>query len=235
MCDRTQSADQNLIPGTFNRELMRLADLERTGHIPRGWKTFSRPGGKRATISGRRRRRRSATPPRPSPTVSEDAEGDDREPGQEPSLSPLLRPTDLPVVQKKETPDESDWTGSIQCGGIHFVSEWVFRVTRLIVSEGFPSTQETEDAEALVTARSELARLQHGMTLDKMKPTSPPPPPYPTAKADAPGESRRRSLSLARYRSIPEKPAEKGRDMDVEMAVRVGVCQYIRHLLIGPQ
>ncbi|KLT39110.1 hypothetical protein CC85DRAFT_288882 [Cutaneotrichosporon oleaginosum] len=201
---------------TFNRELMRLSDLERTGHPPRSWKTFTRAGKPSA------RRRRS----RPS-SLSED-EVEELPSPPEGSLSPLRRPCALPRIREDS---DTDWTGSMQCGGIHFVSEWVFRVTRLITAEGFPGGQEERDARALETARDELAHLQHHMAHASGS-RSPPPPPY------AP---RSRTLSLMRFRSTPSPsppPVEKPRPKHAESSKcdgkdKAGVCDYLRRLFVG--
>lgn len=195
--------------------------------------------------------------PSPSPTVNEvgEEEADNGEAGPSLSLSPLMRPSALSKLDV--APDETDWTGSIQCGGIHFVSEWVLRVTCLIKADGFPGRQEADDITALETARAELTKLQHGMAHIKDRPTSPPPPPYtkpvgvgspepPPRSFEPNGRSRSLSLSLARYRSspTPRTPVEKlnARDKaakaamdpkDADNAARVGVGQYLRRLFIG--
>lgn len=232
-----------LTPGTFNRELMRLADLERVGHVPRSWKTYTRPGTKRQPLCKRRRRRRSVPVcPRSPSTSSDDSDSDASASDQEGSLSPLRRPISLPptkdIVIVGDDDDDTEWTGSIHCGDFHFVSEWVIRVARLIIAEGFLGDQEMEDVETLQTAKTELTRLRHGMALDTPKAASPPPPPpyanKTTAGVHASPSYRARALALVRTRSHPEKPPEKpGRDKDDEKLARAGVSKYLRRLLVG--
>ncbi|BEI81583.1 hypothetical protein CcaverHIS002_0207430 [Cutaneotrichosporon cavernicola] len=197
---------------TFNRELMRLADLERTGHPPRGWKTFSRPG-KRAARKSR------SVPSSVSEDETEIPEG---------SLSPLRRPSPAPRMRED---NNTDWTGSMQCRGIHFVSEWVFRVARLIVAEGFPGVQEERDTHILENARAELAHLQHHMGNVNRTRSPPPPPPYPAPRS--------RTISLSRFRSSPSPsptpPPEKQTKANSQMTDKdkASLYDYVRRLLVG--
>ncbi|GMK54065.1 hypothetical protein CspeluHIS016_0106510 [Cutaneotrichosporon spelunceum] len=200
---------------TFNRELMRLADLERTGHPPRAWKTFSR-------ADKRTRRRCSMSPPVSEDMVEGPVEG---------SLSPLRRPTRL--HRAREEKGDTDWTGSMQCGGIHFVSEWVFRVARLIAAQGFPGAQESRDAHTLENALKKLGHLQRHMGNVSRTQSPPPPPPYVPPRLRTISLSHFRHTSSASSMLPVEKPQAQANHCLPSDKDKATVCDYIRRLFVG--